>query len=105
MAIDPDVQDQLDGVNARLRDLESSVGTGNGSTVDTGIRYVAEPGDDNSDGLSWNTAFATVSKAANLDPYPRHIRIGPGTFVDAEIPWRRGMTIEGSGPGATDSTT
>ena len=78
-------------------------GGGSGaSAVDVGIRYVASSGNDSNDGYNWDTALATVSAAATLDPYPRHIRIGPGKFIDAAIPWRRGMTIEGSGPGATD---
>ena len=34
MAIDPDVQDQLDGVYARLRDLETSGGGGNGGAAE-----------------------------------------------------------------------
>ena len=66
MAIDPDVQDQLEGVYARLRDLESAPGGGGpvgAAAVEVGDRYVTEDGDDTKDGLSWATAKASPQAA------------------------------------------
>ncbi len=74
MAIDPDVRDLLDVTNARLAALEGGgalpndgshthQGSNGGPLVDVGIRYVTEDGDDQSDGLSWVTAFASPQAA------------------------------------------
>jgi parallel beta-helix repeat protein len=60
VAIDPDVQDQLDGVYARLRDLEAGNG---GGAVDVGVRCVTDEGDNSNDGLTWATAKASPNAA------------------------------------------
>lgn len=97
MAIDPDVQDQLEGVYARLRDLETS-GGGVATVVDVGVRHVTEDGKNTNDGLSWVTAMATPqagydSLVANFDTkgfakvkFRRHVgtvKLGPhSSFYD-----------------------
>lgn len=44
------------------------------------IYYVKTDGNDNSDGLSWNNAFATISKAISSAVKDDEIRVGQGTF-------------------------
>ncbi len=160
MAIDPDVQALLDGVYARLADVEADVeaatggssalgvvgladidsivslsdvltatvddedtrladrlaavdiaalpsvplpGDGGGAAaVDVGIRYASLAGD-NTDGLSWATAFHSVKDAVLAAGRDSLVRVGKGRyFEEGLIPWYRGLVIDGLGPWATD---
>lgn len=66
----------------------------NGSLVDRGLRYVHEDGSDLADGLTWETAKATVSAASNDLGGEGRIEVA-GLIVDQGIIWRQGMVIEG----------
>lgn len=70
MAIDPDVAVLLDQINAQLADLQDP-GTATGAhthptgdvAADRGIRYVAEDGNTDNDGLSWTSPMASPQTA------------------------------------------
>ena len=113
MAIDPDVAVLLDELTTRVDSLESPFLTedahaaiphgGDGSTpVDVGIRY-ASPAGDNTDGLSWPTAFRSVKDAAVAAGRDSLVKVGKGRFFEEGlIPWHRGQIIKGVAPWATD---
>ena len=99
MAIDPDVETLLEGINDRLTDLEG----GGSATEDDGIRYVSRHGKDTRDGMTRQSAKKTVMAAA-LDLGGRgEINIGLGDFVEPpRIPLWQGLKIKGIGPASTD---
>ncbi len=157
MAIDPDVQALLDGVYARLANVEAATGgssalgavglaeidsvvslsdvltatvddedtrladrlaavdiaalpnvplpgggSGGAPAVDVGIRHASLAGD-NTDGLSWATAFHTVKDASIAAGRDSLVKIGKGRFdEEGLIPWHRGQIIQALAPWATD---
>ena len=162
MAIDPDVQALLDGVYARLANVEADVeavsggssalgavgladidsvvslsdvltattddedtrlasrigavdiaalpsvplpvggGGGGAPAVDVGIRHASLAGDD-TDGLSWATAFHSVKDAAIAAGRDSLVMVGKGRYdEEGLIPWHRGQIIQALAPWATD---
>lgn len=113
-SIDPDVAVLLDELNERINVLESPFLTedthaaiphgGNGTTqaVDAGIRYASLAGD-NTDGLSWATAFHSVKDAAVAAGRDSLVMVGKGRYYEEGlIPWHRGQIIQALAPWATD---
>lgn len=47
-----------------------------------GTYYVKKSGNDSNDGLTWNTAFATITKAVNSATRNDEIRVGAGTYAE-----------------------
>ena len=67
------------------------------------IRYVSTSGNDTNDGLTWQSAFATVKKAASDVGPASKVLVGAGTFLeDPNIVWHQGQIIQGAGSSATD---
>jgi hypothetical protein len=103
MAIDPDVQTLLDTVNTRLDNLET--GAPSGGHVDVNIQYVRPEGNDNNDGLTWGTAKLTVKAACTAITAATGgiVNVGVGIFEEeGNIPWNRGVRIEGTAVNGTD---
>ncbi len=100
MAIDPDVAVLLDEINTRL----DGIGASGLPPIDVGIQYVAIGGKNTNDGLSWQSAKATVKAAAEATSAAGgEVRIGLGNFTEeaGNIPWYRGVHIIGMGVGTT----
>ena len=79
----------------------SGDGGGGVPPVDVGIRY-ASPAGDNTDGLSWQTAFHTVKETCIAAGRDSQVKIGKGLYwEEGQIPWHRGQVILGNGPWST----
>lgn len=74
--------------------LHARYNQGAGASVDVGIRYVHEDGSDLANGLSWETAKATVSEATGDLGGSGRVEVA-GLIVDQGIVWRQGQVIEG----------
>ncbi len=75
------------------------------SQPDVGIAYVALTGDDDNDGLSWQTAKLTIAGAQAMAGAESIIYVGQGSFdIDASIVLTDGQFIIGVNPHTTFGT-